>query len=137
MVPRPQQTSQRLLKFLGAIGFGQQHDTLGQPALTHQRIMGVARGVQHGQIRVTLAGSPGDIGPVIAAGQDHIREQQVDVVLAEDDAALTAEAGDVLYHLLVMLAARGVSLADVMAGLEKRTAQSGLAEKAGRRKPSR
>ena len=53
--------------------------------------------------------------------------------VAEDDAALTAEAGDVLYHLLVMLQARGISLDAVMAELEKRTRQSGLAEKAGRK----
>ena len=52
--------------------------------------------------------------------------------VSADDAALTAEAGDVLYHLLVMLKARGISLAAVMAELEKRTRQSGLAEKAGR-----
>ena len=45
---------------------------------------------------------------------------------------MTAEAADVLYHLLVMLEARGVTLDAVMAELEKRTAQSGLAEKASR-----
>lgn len=45
---------------------------------------------------------------------------------------LTAEAGDVLYHLLVTLRAAGVTLDDVMAELEQRTAQSGLAEKASR-----
>ncbi|SFZ85036.1 phosphoribosyl-ATP pyrophosphatase [Devosia enhydra] len=45
---------------------------------------------------------------------------------------LAAEAGDVLYHLLVLLRASDVPLAQVMAELESRTAQSGLAEKAGR-----
>ena len=45
---------------------------------------------------------------------------------------LTAEAADVLYHLLVMLAARGVTLADVLAELERREGMSGLAEKAAR-----
>jgi phosphoribosyl-ATP pyrophosphohydrolase len=54
--------------------------------------------------------------------------------VAQDDAALTAEAGDVLYHLLVMLQARGIKLDAVMAELEKRTKQSGLAEKASRTK---
>ncbi|HVX81186.1 MAG TPA: phosphoribosyl-ATP diphosphatase [Devosiaceae bacterium] len=49
-------------------------------------------------------------------------------------AELTKEAGDVLYHLLVLLRASGVGLADVMAELESRTAQSGLAEKASRPK---
>ena len=45
---------------------------------------------------------------------------------------LTAEAADVLYHLVVMLAARGVSLTDVLAELERREGTSGLAEKAAR-----
>ena len=45
---------------------------------------------------------------------------------------LTAEAADVLYHLLVMLAARDVTLAEVEAVLTAREGQSGIAEKAGR-----
>jgi phosphoribosyl-ATP pyrophosphohydrolase len=49
-----------------------------------------------------------------------------------DRAGLTAEAADVLYHLLVVLRGAGVALADVMAELERRTGQSGLAEKASR-----
>ena len=49
-----------------------------------------------------------------------------------DRARLTAEAADVLYHLLVMLAARDVTLAEVLAELERREGQSGLAEKAAR-----
>lgn len=46
---------------------------------------------------------------------------------------LTAEAADVLYHLLVMLAARDVTLAEVLAELARREGQSGLAEKAARK----
>jgi phosphoribosyl-ATP pyrophosphohydrolase len=49
-----------------------------------------------------------------------------------DRAKLTAEAADVLYHLLVMLAARDVTLQDVLAELDKRAGTSGLAEKAAR-----
>ncbi len=49
-----------------------------------------------------------------------------------DRARLTAEAADVIYHLLVMLAARDVSLAEVEAELARREGQSGLAEKAAR-----
>lgn len=52
-----------------------------------------------------------------------------------DRAALTGEAADVLFHLLVMLQSRGVSLADVMGELARRQAQSGLAEKAARQVP--
>ena len=43
-----------------------------------------------------------------------------------------AESGDLLYHLLVVLKARGVELSEVYAELERRTAQSGLEEKASR-----
>ena len=49
-----------------------------------------------------------------------------------DNARLTAEAADVLYHLLVMLAARGLSLADIEAELARREGTSGIAEKAAR-----
>ena len=77
---------------------------------------------------------------LLAAGVDKCAkkfgEEAVEAALAavsEDDAALTAEAGDVLYHLLVMLQARGISLDAVMSELEKRTRQSGHAEKAGRK----
>ncbi len=50
-----------------------------------------------------------------------------------DRAKLTSEAADVLYHLLVMLAARDVALADVLAELDRREGQSGISEKAARR----
>ncbi len=49
-----------------------------------------------------------------------------------DRARLTAEAADVLYHLLVMLAARDVTLAEVEAELARREGTSGIAEKAAR-----
>ena len=49
-----------------------------------------------------------------------------------DREKLTSEAADVLYHLLVMLAARDVSLEDVEAELARREGTSGLTEKANR-----
>ncbi len=52
--------------------------------------------------------------------------------IKDDKAALTSEAADVLYHLLVMLAARDVPFGDVLDELGKRQAQSGIAEKAKR-----
>jgi phosphoribosyl-ATP pyrophosphohydrolase len=63
-------------------------------------------------------------------------EEAVELALAavgEDDDHLTAEAADVLYHLLVVLQARGISLEAVLAELKQRTAQSGHAEKTARR----
>ena len=66
-------------------------------------------------------------------------EEAVEAALAAvagDDKAVTAEAADVLYHLVVMLQARNIPLTAVMAERERRTAQGGLAEKAARkRKP--
>ena len=62
-------------------------------------------------------------------------EEAVEAVVAGatgDKAALTAEAADVLYHLLVLLEVSGVAYADVVAELSRRTAKTGLEEKAGR-----
>jgi phosphoribosyl-ATP pyrophosphohydrolase len=52
----------------------------------------------------------------------------------EDKGRLVSEAADLLYHLLVLMEARGVTLAEVEAELAKRTAQSGHEEKASRSK---
>jgi phosphoribosyl-ATP pyrophosphohydrolase len=72
-------------------------------------------------------------GPAEAAKK--LGEEAVEAAIAAvqgDRAALTAEAADVLYHLLVVLKALDVPLSDVMAELERRTGRSGLAEKASR-----
>jgi phosphoribosyl-ATP pyrophosphohydrolase len=72
-------------------------------------------------------------GPARAAKK--LGEEAVEAAIAavqQDRAALTAEAADVLYHLLVVLQGAEVPVQDVMAELERRTAQSGLAEKAAR-----
>ena len=53
--------------------------------------------------------------------------------VGEDREHLIAETADLLYHLLVVLEARGVTLAEVEATLAARTAQSGLDEKASRK----
>ena len=63
-------------------------------------------------------------------------EEAVEMVIAaveEDRERLTAEAADLIYHLLVVLAARDITLAEVEAVLAERTRQSGLEEKASRR----
>jgi phosphoribosyl-ATP pyrophosphohydrolase len=72
-------------------------------------------------------------GPARAAKK--LGEEAVEAAIAavqQDRAALTSEAADVLYHLLVVLQGAEVPVQDVMAELERRTAQSGLAEKAAR-----
>ena len=66
-------------------------------------------------------------------------EEAIETVLAavaEDRERLIAEAADLIYHLLVVLAARGIALAEVEAALAARTLQSGLEEKAARGRKS-
>ena len=50
-----------------------------------------------------------------------------------DNAALTRESADVLYHLLVLWAAAGLSPADIAAELTRREGVSGIEEKRGRK----
>lgn len=63
-------------------------------------------------------------------------EEAVEAAIAaisEDREQVIGEAADVLYHLLVMLHARGIKLDEVEAELGARTRQSGLDEKAARK----
>jgi phosphoribosyl-ATP pyrophosphohydrolase len=76
---------------------------------------------------------------LVAAGQGRaakkLGEEAVEAAIAAvqgDRAALTAEAADVLYHLMVVLRVAGVPLLDVMDELARRQSRSGLAEKASR-----
>jgi len=62
-------------------------------------------------------------------------EEAVETVIAavrKDRAAVVSESADLLYHWLVVLALAGVSLDDVLAELDARTARSGLDEKSSR-----
>ncbi|MCJ2064527.1 phosphoribosyl-ATP diphosphatase [Methylobacterium sp. J-088] len=72
-------------------------------------------------------------GPAKAAKK--LGEEAVEAAIAAvqgDKTGLRNEAADVLYHLVVLLRAGEVELDAVMAELERRTAQSGIAEKAAR-----
>ena len=72
-------------------------------------------------------------GPEKAA--EKFGEEAVEAIIEAvkgDRARLTCEAADVVFHLLVMCAARDVGLADIEDELAKRTGRSGLDEKASR-----
>lgn len=76
---------------------------------------------------------------LVAAGASRaakkLGEEAVETVIAAvtgDKSEIAREGADLLYHLIVTLIAAGVPLADVMTELDRRTAQSGLAEKAAR-----
>lgn len=76
---------------------------------------------------------------LFAAGQERaakkLGEEAVETVIAairKDNKELTSEAADLLYHLLVVLKIADIPLQDVLDELQRRTAQSGLQEKASR-----
>ena len=76
---------------------------------------------------------------LVAGGQrkaaKKLGEEAVETVIAAiaaDRENLTAEAADLIYHLMVVLKIGNVSIAEVLDELARRTGQSGLAEKAGR-----
>ena len=72
-------------------------------------------------------------GPEKCAGK--FGEEAIEAIIEAvkgNQAGLTSEAADVLYHLLVMLTACDVSLDDVMTELARRQGTSGIAEKASR-----
>src|SRR3712207_9257511 len=73
-------------------------------------------------------------GPAKAAKK--LGEEAVEAAIAAvggDRAGLTAEAADVLYHLLAVVKGAGIALDDLMGELQRRTAQSGPRAKAPRR----
>ena len=91
------------------------------------------------EARKTAAPDESWTARLLAAGPDKCAEkfgeEAVEAIIEAtkgDRARLTAEAADVLYHLLVMLAARDVSLSEVLDELERREGTSGLDEKAAR-----
>ena len=76
-----------------------------------------------------------DKGPEHCAKK--LGEEAVETVIAAvegDRDALMAESADLIYHLLVLLKSRGLTLAEVEAVLAQRTGQSGLEEKAARKR---
>ena len=70
--------------------------------------------------------------PLIARKLGEEAVETVVAALSQDEPALTGEAADLLFHLLVLLNAKGISLADVEAELVRREGVSGITEKAAR-----
>lgn len=68
---------------------------------------------------------------------EKVGEEATETIIAAltgSDEELVGEAADLLFHLLVLLDAKGVALADVLAELDRREGVSGLEEKAARTK---
>jgi len=76
-----------------------------------------------------LAGGPAAIARKV--GEESV--ETIVAALAQDNEALAAESADLLYHLLVLWAAKGVAPEDVWRALESREGASGMAEKASRK----
>lgn len=79
---------------------------------------------------------------LVNAGQDKaakkLGEEAIEAVMAavkDDRANLIYESADLLYHLLVVLKIADIPVETVMEELQRRTAQSGLSEKASRQNP--
>jgi phosphoribosyl-ATP pyrophosphohydrolase len=70
--------------------------------------------------------------PLVAKKLGEEAVETVIAALGDDRAALTAEAADLVFHLLVLLDAKGLSFGDVEAELARREGLSGIAEKAAR-----
>ena len=70
--------------------------------------------------------------PVIARKLGEEGVETVIAALSGSREELVGEAADVLFHLMVLLGAKDVPLADVLAELDRREGTSGLDEKAGR-----
>ena len=70
--------------------------------------------------------------PVIARKLGEEAVEAVVAALTDNREELIGEAADVLFHLLVLLAEKSISLSEVLAELDGREGMSGLAEKAAR-----
>lgn len=71
--------------------------------------------------------------PKIAQKLGEEAVEAVIAAMADDRAGLVGEAADLLFHLLVLLDAKRIPLADVLAELDRREGTSGIAEKAARK----
>jgi phosphoribosyl-ATP pyrophosphohydrolase len=91
--------------------------------------------------RAASAGEASYTKKLLQKGAEHcakkLGEEAVETVIAaveNNRDHLIAESADLIYHLLVLLKARGITLADVETALAQRTSMSGLEEKASRKR---
>ncbi|HXI05135.1 MAG: phosphoribosyl-ATP diphosphatase [Bradyrhizobium sp.] len=91
--------------------------------------------------RATAGGEASYTRKLLDKGAEHcakkLGEEAVETVIAaigSDRDHLIAESADLVFHLLVLLKSRGVTLGDVEAALAQRTGMSGLEEKASRKR---
>lgn len=102
-------------------------------AFTLDDLAAIVRARASGEAAASYTKTLLDRGPSRVARK--FGEEAVELIVAAvegDRAAVVSETADVLYHCLVLLAASGVALSDVMTELERRTALSGHEEKASR-----
>ena len=92
-------------------------------------------------VRAASGGEASYTRKLLDKGAEHcakkLGEEAVETVIAaveNDRSHLIAESADLLFHLLVLLKSRDVSLEEVETALEKRTTMSGLDEKASRKR---
>jgi phosphoribosyl-ATP pyrophosphohydrolase len=91
--------------------------------------------------RAASSGEASYTKKLLDKGAEHcakkLGEEAVETVIAtieNDRNHLIAESADLLYHLLVLLKARGITLTEVEAVLAQRTSKSGLEERASRKR---
>src|ERR1700741_2960719 len=91
--------------------------------------------------RAAAGGEASYTRKLLEKGAEHcakkLGEEAVETVIAaveNNRDHLIAESADLIYHLLVLLKARGITLGDVEAALAQRTSMSGLEEKASRKR---
>jgi len=121
--------------------------TQSEAAPTAAPVTGESLGAELDHLSATIAARAGDdakssyTASLLAAGVEKcakkLGEEAVETALAAakgDKQQIAAEAADVVYHLLVLLKATGVSGEDVAAVLKARRGVSGLDEKASRPK---
>jgi phosphoribosyl-ATP pyrophosphohydrolase len=80
------------------------------------------------------------VASLFAKGREKIAQkvgeeatETIIAALSDDPVKLTAEAADLVFHLLILLADGGVNFANVLTELERREGVSGLTEKANRK----